>query len=84
MDGGKGWVTSMSSLAAEKEGDRSDGRSFTVTLAGRAGLRASMGATMQCVSRHSCLALKNPIAHTHTFGFFSNAFKSVKSNSDFL
>lgn len=57
MDGWKGLFISSSSFAAEKEGE-SDGSSLSVTLAGRAGSRASMGAMMQWDSRHSGLTLK--------------------------
>lgn len=57
MDGWKGLFSSSSSLAAEKEGE-SVGRSFSVTLAGRAGSSASMGAMMQWDSRHSGFPLK--------------------------
>lgn len=57
VDGWKGLFSSSSSLAAEKEGE-SVGRSFSVTLAGRAGSSASMGAMMQWDSRHSGFPLK--------------------------
>lgn len=57
VDGWKGLFISSSSLALEKEGE-SDGSSLSVTLAGRAGSRASMGAMMQWDSRHSGFTLK--------------------------
>lgn len=56
-EGWKGLFISSSSLAAEKAGE-SDGSSLSVTLAGREGSRASMGAMMQWDSRHSGLTLK--------------------------
>lgn len=52
VDGWKGLLISSSSFTAEKE-EESVGRSLSVTLAGRAGSRASMGAIMQWDSRHS-------------------------------
>lgn len=52
VDGWKGLFSSSSSFAAEKEGEI-EGRSLSVMLAGRAGSRASIGATMQWDSRHS-------------------------------
>lgn len=57
VDGWMGLLISSSSLAAEKEGE-SVGSSLSVTLAGREGSRASMGAMMQWDSRHSGLTLK--------------------------
>lgn len=57
VDGWKGLLMSSSSLASAKEGER-DGSSLSVTLAGRAGSRASMGAMMQWDSRHSGLTLR--------------------------
>lgn len=54
--GWKGLFISSSSLAAEKDGEMA-GSSLTVTLAGRAGSSANMGATMQWDSRHSGLSL---------------------------
>ena len=56
VDGWKGLFISSSSLAVEKEGE-SDGSSLTVTLAGRAGSSANMGAMMQWDSRHSGFTL---------------------------
>lgn len=58
VGGWKGLLMSSSSLAAEKEG-KSVGSSFSVTLAGRAGSSASMGAMMQWDSRHSGLTLQS-------------------------
>lgn len=57
MDGWKGLLISRSSFTAEKE-EESVGRSLSVTLAGRAGSRASMGAIMQWDSKHSGFTLK--------------------------
>lgn len=57
VEGWRGLATCSSSLAVEKEGE-SDGSSFRVTLAGRAGSRASMGAMIQWDSRHSGFTLQ--------------------------
>lgn len=57
VEGWRGLATCSSSLAVEKEGE-SDGSSFRVTLAGRAGSRASMGAMIQWDSRHSSFTLQ--------------------------
>ncbi|TNN63146.1 hypothetical protein EYF80_026610 [Liparis tanakae] len=55
--GWKALFIGSSSLAAEKE-EESAGSSLRVTLAGRAGSRASMGAMIQWDSRHSGLTLR--------------------------
>ena len=46
VEGCRGVATCSNCLAVEKEGE-SEGSSFTVTLAGKAGSRASMGAMIQ-------------------------------------
>lgn len=55
-------ATWSSCLAVVKEGER-EGSSFRVTLAGRAGSKASMGARIQWDSRHSGFTLKTNKRH---------------------
>lgn len=62
VDGWKGLLSVSISLAAENTRE-SAGSSLSVTLAGRAGSRASMGATMQWDSRHSGFTLKTTKSH---------------------
>lgn len=62
VDGWKGLLNASISLAAENTGE-SAGSSLSVTLAGRAGSRASMGATMQWDRRHSGFTLKTTKSH---------------------
>lgn len=62
VDGWKGLLSASISLAAENTRE-SAGSSLSVTLAGRAGSRANMGATMQWDRRHSGFTLKTTKSH---------------------
>lgn len=77
-DGWKGLLSVSSSLAAEKACE-SVGSSLSVILAGRAGSRANMGATMQWDSRHSGFTLKRH--RKNRFFFFFALLSPSKSQS---